>query len=231
MKNRLMCCVLFSIVGMTGLVGCAKAPDKALSDAEKALLAAAERKDCAREKYAAAESLLGEARALVKQKKYDEAERKALAAQRVAIQARQEADASWEECNKRQDAVAVVKQEPKQEPADTTPTLSTVYFAYDSAELTEAQRQVLDQNAVWMRQNAASNVTLEGHTDERGSVEYNLALGERRASSAKDYLSQLGIPKNRLRILSYGEEKPASFGSSEDNFRLNRRVDFVPEGQ
>ncbi len=210
--------------------GCPQPPTKALDDAAAALLAASARKDCAQEKYAGASKLLDEARALNEAGKYDEAERKALAAKKLAEQAKTEADASWEECNRRDEAVAKVKQADPDPPKNDAPpaTLSVVYFAYDSSELTPEQRQLLDQNALWMRQNKDKKVLLEGHTDERGSIEYNLALGERRASSARQYLEQLGVDSSRLDILSYGEEKPAAFGQSPDDYRQNRRVEFIP---
>lgn len=216
------CAMLFS-------TGCPQPPTKALDDAERALLAASARKDCAQEKYAGATKLLAEARALNEAGKYDEAERKALAAKNLAEQAKLEADDSWEDCNRRDRAVAEVKKTDPKPTGDVPPaSLSVVYFAYDSAELTPEQRQLLDQNALWMRQNKDKSVLLEGHTDERGSIEYNLALGERRASSARQYLEQLGVEASRLDILSYGEEKPAAFGQSPDDYRQNRRVEFIP---
>ena len=223
-------------LGLLSLSACAKAPEQALSDAEKALLAASAKSECASEKYDAAEKLLTEARALVKKKDYDAAERKALAAKRLAEQAKAEGESNWEECQRRKNAVAKAT-EPKPEPVkppvetDSSATLSTIYFAYDSDELTDSQRSVLEQNALWMRQNNDKLVVLEGHTDERGSVEYNLALGERRASTARRYLIQMGIKANQMRVLSYGEEKPVAFGASEDDHRQNRRVEFTPEGR
>lgn len=217
---------------MGSLTGCKKPPEGALSDAERALLAAEARKDCSNDKYAAAQNLLAEARALVKEKKYDEAERKAIAAQKMAEQAKKTSDANWEECNKRKNVVAEATK-----PVDTTPKkpvdgesaeLRTVFFAYDSSELTPAQRQQLEQNARWIRQNNPAAMVLEGHTDERGSDEYNIALGERRAQAARQYLIQLGVSEDSLRILSYGEEKPSAYGASEEDYRQNRRVEFVP---
>lgn len=216
------------LAGVMMVTGCAKAPTKAISDAEQALLDAEARKKCASEKYAAAEKLLDEARALVKAEKYEEAERKANAAKKVAQEAKAEADARWEECNRVNEVVEKAKETPKDD-GEAAAQLSTVYFAFDSAELTPSMRSTLDQNVLWARQNPKTGVLMEGHTDERGSVEYNLALGERRAKTAKQYLVQSGIPASRLDIISYGEEKPAAFGSSEDDFQLNRRVEFVPK--
>lgn len=221
-----------ALLGM-GLTGCKKPPQDALDGAERALLDAEARKDCSQDKYAAAQKLLNEAKQLVEEKKYKEAERKALAAQKMAEEAKKTADDNWENCNKRKEAVAEAKKpvttdkEPKTDggPAE----LRTVFFAYDSAELTPAQRSQLEQNARWIRQNKPSTMVLEGHTDERGSDEYNIALGERRAQAARQYLIQLGIDENSLRILSYGEEMPSSYGASESDYRQNRRVEFKPK--
>lgn len=213
-------------------VGCSKPPEKALSDAEKALLAASARRECADDKYLAAEKLLAEAKELVEAKKYDEAESKALAAQKMAEEARVSADANWEECQKRKNKVAEATKpvEKDPEPPKTEELeLRVVFFAYDSAELTQSQRRILENNANWMRQNEQTKIVLEGHTDERGSSEYNLALGERRAQTVRQYLIQLGIEREKLSILSYGEEMPDALGASEADFRQNRRVVFVPK--
>ncbi len=211
------------------MTGCPQAPDKALSEAERALLAASARKSCATERYAAAERLLEEAKTLVQANKFEEAERKARAAQKLAERAKKEADANWEDCNKTKRVVeeAIKPIDPKPA-AEEAAELKTIFFAYDSSELSPAQRTILDENAIWMRQNPDAKLVLEGHTDERGSVEYNLALGERRARIVQQYLLQLGVESPRLRLLSYGEEKPAAFGQSVDDYRSNRRVEFVP---
>ncbi len=219
--------------GALVMTGCKKPPQDAMSDAERALLAAEARKDCASDKYAAAQKLLNEAQALVEEKEYEEAERKAKAAQKMAEEAKQTADANWEECNRQKKVVAEAKKPAQTEDDESTEakvaSLTTVYFGYDSAELTPAQRQQLEQNALWMRQHDdVASVVLEGHTDERGSDEYNIALGERRATAVREYLVQLGIEDERLRILSYGEEKPVAYGASEEDYRRNRRVEFIP---
>jgi peptidoglycan-associated lipoprotein len=106
--------------------------------------------------------------------------------------------------------------------------LYTVNFEYDQARLTDAARKKLADNAAWMKSHAAVTVQIEGHTDERGSVEYNLSLGERRAKSVKSYLQGLGVDSKRMTILSYGEEKPAYQGHDEGAWSKNRRANFVP---
>lgn len=106
--------------------------------------------------------------------------------------------------------------------------LSTVFFEYDRSSLTRESIAVLRQNSEWMKANAAVNVQIEGHCDARGSIEYNLALGERRARAVRDQLVKLGVPAARLSIVSYGKERPLVFGESEDAFAKNRRANFVP---
>ncbi len=104
---------------------------------------------------------------------------------------------------------------------------SHVYFAYDSSVLNDTAQSTLRSGADWLRQNQASRVLIEGHCDERGTVEYNLALGDRRAESAKRFLMSLGIDGSRLTTVSYGEERPLDSGGSETSWAKNRRAQFV----
>ncbi len=106
--------------------------------------------------------------------------------------------------------------------------LATVYFEYDKASLSNDTRNTLKSNADWIKRNPNFTVQIEGHTDERGSVEYNLSLGERRAKSVKEFLVAQGIDAKRLTIISYGEEKPLQQGSDESAWGRNRRANFVP---
>lgn len=106
--------------------------------------------------------------------------------------------------------------------------LQTVNFDYDSATLSTETRKILADNAEWIRTNSAVTVQIEGHCDARGSVEYNLALGERRAKAVKSYLVSLGVDSKRMTIISYGEEKPLMTGDSESDYARNRRANFVP---
>ena len=101
---------------------------------------------------------------------------------------------------------------------------TTVLFDFDSAQLTDYAQRVLDRQAAFMKARPETRVTIGGHADERGTREYNLALGERRASSARDYLVAKGVNAARIRIISYGKERPASVGSTEAAWRLNRRA-------
>ena len=98
-----------------------------------------------------------------------------------------------------------------------------VFFATNESVLTTASRDTLRKQAAWLRKNSDINVVLEGHADERGTREYNLALGERRANSAKDYLMTYGISADRISVLSYGKERPVDSGSSPLAWSKNRR--------
>ncbi|ACH40507.1 MAG: hypothetical protein ACD_55C00042G0002 [uncultured bacterium] len=105
--------------------------------------------------------------------------------------------------------------------------LQKVYFNFDSSDLSEEARASLSKNAEYLSRQAGTKVRIEGNCDERGSDDYNMALGERRAKSAKDYLVNLGIASDRLSTISYGEEKPADPGHDEAAWAKNRRDEFV----
>jgi peptidoglycan-associated lipoprotein len=105
-----------------------------------------------------------------------------------------------------------------------------VFFALDSYSLDEASRRTLDAQAAWLAHNAAVRVTIEGHADERGTREYNLALGDRRANAARDYLQSRGVAAARMQTISWGKERPAVEGHDESAWSQNRRaVTVVPE--
>ncbi len=105
--------------------------------------------------------------------------------------------------------------------------LKPIYFDYDKADIRTDQRSTLQANADWLREHGDVAILIEGHCDERGTREYNLALGDRRATATRDYLVSLGISANRVEIVSYGEENPAAMGEGEQNWSLNRRGEFV----
>lgn len=105
-----------------------------------------------------------------------------------------------------------------------------VYFGYDRFDLTDVSRSTLERQAAWLGANAGVSVALEGHADERGTREYNLALGERRANAAKDYLVALGVSPDRIRTVSYGEERPVALGSNDAAWSQNRRSVTTVDG-
>ena len=98
-----------------------------------------------------------------------------------------------------------------------------VFFDFDKYDLENDARGILEKQATWLEQNPGVTATIEGHTDERGTRDYNLALGERRANSVRDYLVALGINANRLKTLSYGKERPVNPGSTNEDWGKNRR--------
>ena len=98
-----------------------------------------------------------------------------------------------------------------------------VFFATNETILTTAYRETLRKQAAWLRQNSNVTVVVEGHADERGTREYNLALGERRANAAKDYLMTYGVSSDRIKVLSYGKERPVDSGSNPLSWSKNRR--------
>lgn len=105
--------------------------------------------------------------------------------------------------------------------------LKPVFYELDSSDLNRDGQRTLDENATLLKRYGSWTVTIEGHCDERGTAEYNLALGERRAASARAYLVSLGIPADRLRTVSYGKEFPFDPGHDETAFAKNRRAHFV----
>ena len=98
-----------------------------------------------------------------------------------------------------------------------------VLFGYDSSELDDEDRSILDNQGKFLNQNPSLKVTIEGHCDERGTREYNLALGEKRASAVKDYLISVGINSDRISVVSYGKERPQVLGSNKAAWSMNRR--------
>jgi peptidoglycan-associated lipoprotein len=102
-----------------------------------------------------------------------------------------------------------------------------IFFEFDSASLSVEAQEILRAKAAWLRENPRARVIIEGHCDERGTNEYNLALGDRRAFSAKSFLVDLGIDGSRLTTISYGEEQPIASGSTEEAWAKNRRDHFV----
>lgn len=106
----------------------------------------------------------------------------------------------------------------------------TVHFAFDSSVVNPSERPKLDDMAAYMRENPGQTITIEGHCDERGTAEYNRALGERRAQACREYLTGAGVDGNKLQTISYGKEKPADVGHGEEAWAKNRRAEFIITG-
>ena len=126
---------------------------------------------------------------------------------------------------------------PPPPPAETAPApgvksedFQPAFFDYDSYSLRDDARGALDKDAKLLRDNAAVSITIEGHCDERGTAEYNQALGEKRAQAAHDYLVAQGINASRINVISYGKERPFATGSDESSWQQNRRAHLVVRG-
>ncbi|HTU03539.1 MAG TPA: peptidoglycan-associated lipoprotein Pal [Candidatus Sulfotelmatobacter sp.] len=133
--------------------------------------------------------------------------------------------------------ITVERTTPGSEPAAPTRSeakaleLKDVFFDYDRATIPEGQNAALNEDVNWLKDHAAARVTVEGHCDERGTAEYNLALGERRAKAVQDYLVAAGIAPDRITTVSYGEERPFVLGHDETAWRWNRRGHLVAQAQ
>jgi peptidoglycan-associated lipoprotein len=106
--------------------------------------------------------------------------------------------------------------------------LTTVHFGYDKSNLDSSAKKEVAGNVDWMKKNPSVKVQIEGHCDSRGTIEYNVALGERRANAVKAYMVSLGVSADRLSTISYGKEKPVDHGDTEAAWAKNRRANFVP---
>lgn len=98
-----------------------------------------------------------------------------------------------------------------------------IFFGYDKSSISGEAQTVLKRQAAWLKKNSSVTVTIEGHADERGTREYNLALGERRANAVKDYVTALGVDRSRVKTISYGKERPVALGSNDAAWAQNRR--------
>lgn len=238
----ILCC--FAVTSILILSGCPKRPDAEINAAKDALKAAkeAEAPKYAPDEYQSAEEMLNKAIAQAEEKKYDDA-------RSSAISAKERADLAKELALKRKAEEA--KQPPQEEVKFKEPVLSEipeeertgekgalgegvkvkslqpVYFEFDSYALSEETRETLRNNAEWLKAHPSLKVLIEGHCDERGTEEYNLALGEKRAKSVRDYLVQLGVSSENLSTISYGEEFPVDARHNEEAWAKNRRAEFV----
>jgi peptidoglycan-associated lipoprotein len=109
--------------------------------------------------------------------------------------------------------------------------LMPIYFDFNKSNLKPEAKKNLDKTAAWLTKKSTVNIKIEGNCDERGTIEYNVALGDRRANSAKEYLIKIGVAANRLEIVSWGKEKPLDPGHNEAAWAKNRRDDFNPTSQ
>jgi peptidoglycan-associated lipoprotein len=111
--------------------------------------------------------------------------------------------------------------------AEKKPPLGDIFFDYDQSLIRPDAKKTLEKNIAWLRANTKPNLMIEGHCDERGTQEYNLALGQRRAKAAQDYLVASGIDEKRIKTISYGKERPFVVGHDESAWQWNRRAHFL----
>jgi peptidoglycan-associated lipoprotein len=218
--------LIVALVAMALLTGCPDPPTAAIEAAERALLDAASVSECADKEFKEAEAMLAESKRLVEEGEYEQAEVNANAALVLARQAKDKGEANWDECQKAKNAGQIAEKDDSDQPPPDL-ALQTIYFSYNESSLTDQAKSTLQNNADWMRYNKESGVRVEGHCDERGSTEFNLALGERRAQSVRKYLMQLGVDGGRMSVLSWGEEKPAVSSGGDAAFTKNRRAEFL----
>jgi peptidoglycan-associated lipoprotein len=127
-----------------------------------------------------------------------------------------------------------VQPAPPVPPAGAVPAaspLKDVFFDFDKSNIKDDQKAALNEDVAWLKANTRAKLTVEGHCDERGTVEYNLALGERRAKAGKDYLVAAGVAADRIAVISYGKERPFVLGHDEAAWKWNRRDHMVVSGQ
>ena len=149
------------------------------------------------------------------------------AAEQAAAEQAAAAEAAEQRAKEKEKAMQMAeKREEKRRLMDAASAADSVfYFDYDSSSLSDDARAAIDAHVALMMADSG-NVRLEGHTDERGTREYNLALGERRANAVRDYMVASGVPAYRIETISYGEENPVAYGSGESNWMKNRRVEI-----
>ncbi len=218
MRKSFFGVLLILSFGLLLLSGCAKdqvKPDEGMTGAQ-ATAATADLEKQAADK-AAAEKAAAD-RAAAEKAAADKAAAEKAAAQQAAAQ--QQADAQLQ-AGAQQQAAA------QQQIEDPNRPLKTIYFDFDSYALRQSDRDILYNNADYLLKKYKGKVKIEGHCDERGSDEYNLALGENRAKAALNYLLTLGVPADQLSIISYGKERPADNGNNEEAWAKNRRVEFA----
>ncbi len=212
-------------------VSCTQPPEEERKLAEKAFRDAALAKDCDKENYVAAEELLNKAREAYAKEKNDEAKE-------LFIKVKEKADAMLEyyrthpdECMPKKEVVVqkekkVVEMD-KDDPANPDMEFPLIHFEYNKYEIRDEDEAYIKRIYNWMTNFEEAVIRAEGHADERGSIDYNMALGEKRAQAVKKALVMLGIDANRIKIISYGEERPVSDGHDEDSWYQNRRVEIV----
>lgn len=227
MMNRRALPLLFALI--LPLACAKKTADLELDAADAAALAARKKQanDCAKETYQAAEAALAEARAKKEEGDIEAAKAKANEAKNLYEQA---ASASKPGCNE----PPKEEEDPnaKQTSTDASTSLrlddalQTIYFDYNDSSIREDSKAVLSKVATTLGKNPGAKLEIEGHCDVRGSTEYNLQLGERRARAVQKYLTTQGVKAEQLEVISYGEERLVDLGASDEAHQKNRRAEL-----
>jgi len=227
-KNITFLLIVLSV--LTIFVGCQKPPKAERELAEKAFRDASVGKDCDRENYLAAEELLNRAREEYNNKNYNKAKELFLAVKQKSDEIIEYYRTHPDECLPKKKVVEVEDDDDLIERSDpaTDPNMEypTIHFDLDDYTIRYEDQSKIDLIARWMRNFPERVVRIEGHCDERGSRDYNMSLGENRASSVKNRLIQLGIDSGRINIVSYGKERPVDTRSNEEAWFKNRRAEF-----
>jgi len=219
------------------LAGCPKkAPTNAYKKAMDALkrARAARASDCAKDELRSAENLMARAKKYMDQGKYEKAKTAFDAARKQAEKAKEEAEINKKDCLKKLNppktralpTPPTIVTAPGENTTDNRQSLQTIYFDFNRSQLTEKAKGILTRHADWLNKHPSAKLEISGHCDQRGSVEYNLALGERRAIKVKQFLLNLGVSNSRMSVVSYGHQKPADPRLNAAAFAKNRRAEF-----
>jgi len=228
---KLSILAIASFILLSGCSGTQK-PELELSAAQSAINSAQRAEKCAKQIFRAAQKIMAEANKLAEEGENEAAREKALEAENLAQQA---LNASPPGCDKEPEPLASPNPSPTSATSGTTDaansmdlgeTLETIYFDYNQSHIREDSKSVLTRIAEIMSSGGNENLEIEGHCDSRGSTEYNLHLGERRARAVRKYLVTQGVSPSRLQIISYGEERPIDLGETESAHQKNRRAEL-----
>ncbi|HEY4715595.1 MAG TPA: peptidoglycan-associated lipoprotein Pal [bacterium] len=245
-RNKLLFEFLLIMVAAVIFTGCPKRPGKEIDAAKEAINAAkaAEAPTYAPDEFQSAEEMLAKAIAQSEEKKFKDSKQSAISAKERADLARElalkrktqkqkETPPAQEEVRFKEPSLTEIPEEEKTGEKGAlgegikVKSLKVIHFNFDSYILTQDAKDILKENAEWLEEMQKIHVLIEGHCDERGTEEYNLALGSRRAENIKSYLVQMGIAPERLSTISYGEEFPVDAQQSEEAWAKNRRAEFV----
>jgi len=228
--KRQVSILLVAAITMTMAFGCAKPPKAERELAEKAFRSAAVGKDCDKENYLAAEELLNKAREEINKKNYDKAKELFVKVKKKSDEIVKYYQTHPDECLPKKKVEEEVEEEVIEEisnPAeDPELVFPVIHFELDQYMISSDDMEKVELMAKWMMNFEEKVVRVEGHADERGSIDYNMSLGEKRASEVKNKLIQLGVDAKRIKIVTYGEERPVNPASNDDAWYENRRAEF-----